>query len=411
MATPLLELRGVCREYPSGEATLMVLKDINLSIAAGEMVAIVGTSGSGKSTLMNIIGCLDRPSSGSYHVEGQETGLLEPDELARLRREHFGFIFQRYHLLAGLDAIGNVEIPAIYAGISSGDRRSRALQLLTRLGLPDRTDHSPGQLSGGQQQRVSIARALMNGGKVILADEPTGALDSQSGQEVMAILRELHDSGHTIIIVTHDMQVAGHADRIIELQDGQIVADRRTNNSVAVPMPERAGSKTVSSWLARRDRFVEALKMALVAMAGNRLRTILTMLGIIIGIASVVSVVALGDGASQRIMKDISSIGTNTINIYPGEDFGDMQSNKIRTLVPGDADALAMQSYVDTVTPVVSTSLAVRYRNISASAMINGVGEHYFRVRGYELAQGRLFDAEAVRSQAQDVVIDQNTRR
>ncbi|MDP3480365.1 MAG: ABC transporter permease, partial [Desulfoprunum sp.] len=164
-------------------------------------------------------------------------------------------------------------------------------------------------------------------------------------------------------------------------------------------------------WLARRDRFVEALKMALVAMAGNRLRTILTMLGIIIGIASVVSVVALGDGASQRILKDISSIGTNTINIYPGEDFGDMHSNKIRTLLPDDADALAMQSYVDTVTPGVTASLTVRYRNISANAMINGVGEDYFRVRGYELAQGRLFDAEAVSSLAQDVVIDQNTRR
>ncbi|HEY9550229.1 MAG TPA: ATP-binding cassette domain-containing protein, partial [Kiloniellaceae bacterium] len=185
---PLITLDKVRREFPSGEGTIAVLKEIDLTIHAGEMVAIVGPSGSGKSTLMNILGCLDRPSAGSYRVSGRETATLGADELAALRREHFGFIFQHYHLLAELTALGNVEIPAIYAGLPSRGRRARASELLTRLGMADRLEHPPGKLSGGQQQRVSIARALMNGANVILADEPTGALDQHTGEEVLRLL-------------------------------------------------------------------------------------------------------------------------------------------------------------------------------------------------------------------------------
>jgi len=411
MATPLIELRGVCRDYPSGEEILTVLNTIDLTIEAGEMVAIVGTSGSGKSTLMNIIGCLDRPSRGVYRVNGQETGQLAPDELAFLRREHFGFIFQRYHLLANLDALANVEIPAIYAGLEKKARLERAADLLARLHMADRLEHVPGQLSGGQQQRVSIARALMNGGTVILADEPTGALDSSSSNEVIKILKELNDDGHTIILVSHDMQVARHANRIIELSDGAVIADRRSTAALPGRRAERTPFATARPWRAHWDRFTEAFHMAVLAMASHRLRTLLTMLGIIIGIASVVSVVALGEGSRQRILKDISAMGTNTISIYPGKDFGDMRSGKVRTLIPRDADALAQQPYVDTVTPVVTKSVTLLYRNISVTAQVNGVGEHYFRVRGMELAEGQLFDHASVRASAQDVVIDQNTRR
>ncbi|WP_028537057.1 MacB family efflux pump subunit [Paludibacterium yongneupense] len=411
MTAPLIELSGVRREFPAGETTVAVLKDIDLSVHAGEMVAIVGASGSGKSTLMNILGCLDQPSCGSYRIAGRETGQLQPDELAELRREHFGFIFQRYHLLPDQTARGNVEIPAIYAGRDRSARRRRATELLERLGLGERGDHRPGQLSGGQQQRVSIARALMNGGRVILADEPTGALDSKSGQEVMAILAELHADGHTIILVTHDMKVAEHADRIIEISDGEIIADRRRDDRpLAAPRP-LAPVEREAGWLAVRDRFGEALRMSLAAMLSHRLRTFLTMLGIIIGIASVVSVVALGDGSTQRILKDISSMGTNTIDVFPGKEFGDMKSSSIHTLVPSDADALAQQSYVDSVTPSVSTSVTARYRSIAVSATVNGVGEHYFRVRGLEMAQGQVFDSESVKRLAQDVVIDDNTRK
>ena len=222
----LLEVSNLVREFPAGESTIQILKGIDLTIYEGELVAIVGKSGSGKSTLMNILGCLDRPTSGSYKVNGQETGKLEPDQLAQLRREYFGFIFQRYHLLGDLSAEGNVEVPAVYAGVTPADRKQRATALLTELGLGTKTQNRPSQLSGGQQQRVSIARALMNGGDVILVDEPTGALDSHSGVEVMRILRELNAAYHTIILVTHDMQVAKNATRIIEISDGEIISDR-----------------------------------------------------------------------------------------------------------------------------------------------------------------------------------------
>ena len=411
-APALLELRGLQRDFPAGEGTITVLADVNLDIRAGEMVAIVGASGSGKSTLMNILGCLDKPSAGSYRVAGRPTGQLGPDELAELRREHFGFIFQRYHLLGDLSALGNVEVPAVYAGRQSKARRERALALLTRLGMADRLQHKPGQLSGGQQQRVSIARALMNGGHVLLADEPTGALDTQSGAEVIKILLELHAEGHTIIMVTHDMQVVAHADRIIELSDGRVVSDRLTRPDAA---PTGAVLKTVTAssgrWQAARDRFREAFRMALLAMNAHRLRTFLTMLGIIIGIASVVSVVALGEGSRLQILKNISAIGTNTIEIFSGSGFGDQRAARVRTLVPGDAAALAEQSYVDSVTPSVSSSATLRYGNIAVNGTINGVGEQYFRVRGVQLAAGRTFDEDSVASLAQEVVIDDNTRK
>ena len=210
----LIELKKVRREFPAGDEVVVALKDVSLTIEHGEMVAIVGSSGSGKSTLMNILGCLDRPTSGTYRVLGRDTRDMAPDDLAALRREHFGFIFQRYHLLSDLTAAGNVETPAIYLGRAPEERRAEAKKLLTRLGLKDRAGHTPSQLSGGQQQRVSIARALINGGDVNLADEPTGALDTTTGEEVMGILRQLNSEGRTIIIVTHDMHVAEHADRI-----------------------------------------------------------------------------------------------------------------------------------------------------------------------------------------------------
>ncbi|KAF1047577.1 MAG: Macrolide export ATP-binding/permease protein MacB [Herbaspirillum frisingense] len=416
MTTPLLQLRGLRRDFPAGDDTITVLNDVNLDIGAGELVAIVGASGSGKSTLMNILGCLDKPSAGSYMVAGRETGELDPDELAQLRREHFGFIFQRYHLLSDLDATSNVEVPSVYAGTDKQQRRARAEQLLARLGLAERTHHKPGQLSGGQQQRVSIARALMNGGDVILADEPTGALDSHSGHEVMNILKELHAEGHTIIIVTHDMQVASNAQRIIEIKDGVIIADRR-NDAVgdalsATPARQRGDSRIQASpWRAALDRLKEAFRMSLLAMNAHRLRSFLTMLGIIIGIASVVSVVALGTGSREQILSDISSMGTNTIDIFPGADFGDMKSASIRTLTPADAVALAEQNFVDSVTPSVATASSARYGNISVTATINGVGEQYFRVRGLKMERGMSFNQDSIRRYAQEVVIDANTAK
>ena len=407
---PLLQLHGISRRFQAGDQNVTVLKEINLSIAQGEMVAIVGASGSGKSTLMNILGCLDRPSEGDYQVAGRSTARLDRDSLAELRREHFGFIFQRYHLLGDLSAQGNVEVPAVYAGHARSARQQHAADLLQRLGLAQRLNYRPSQLSGGQQQRVSIARALMNGGEVILADEPTGALDSHSGQEVMSILKDLHARGHTVVIVTHDMQVAEHAQRIIELSDGEIVADRRKTTAHTVARLPIALDNAVSRWQSQRDRLYEAFKMALLAMASQRLRTLLTMLGIIIGIASVVSVVALGKGSQQQVLANINAMGTSTLEVYPGKDFGDMRSAAVQTLRATDADALAQQGYVHSVTPTVSSSTTFRYGNQSVSGTVNGVGEQYFLVRGYSIDSGMAFNRHSVDQLMQEAVIDENTR-
>ena len=405
MADPIIEITNLRRSFAAGSEEIVVLKDVDLTIDRGELIAIIGQSGSGKSTLMNALGCLDNGWTGTYKLAGRDVSELEPDELAKLRREHFGFIFQRYQLLADLDAVENVEIPAIYAGADPSARRERAKSLLARLGLSDRMTHRPNALSGGQQQRVSVARALMNGGEIILADEPTGALDSKSGKDLLALLKELHAEGHTIIIVTHDPAIAEMANRIVEISDGVIVSDRRI--TAAAPASRREEKiHRIPLWRAALGRFGEAFGMAWRALSSHQLRTFLTMLGIIIGIASVVSVVALGEGTQQQVLQQISSIGTNTINISPGASAADRRLGGIRTLVPADADAIAAQDYADSVTPQVSSSKTVRYNNVSASGQLIGVGPEYFRVNNRTFTAGAAFDADGVIALAQEAIID-----
>lgn len=404
---PLISIRGIRREFQAGDQVITVLRDVDLDIQAGEMVAIIGQSGSGKSTLMNILGFLDRPSAGTYRFAGRDVADLGPDDLAELRREHFGFIFQRYQLLPDLDAVANVEVPAIYKGVARGERRNRAKALLRRLGLGERLDHRPSALSGGQQQRVSVARALMNGGEVILADEPTGALDTASGQELIALLQELHAEGHTIIIVTHDPGVAAMAERIVELRDGVVISDTRSRPvAAATPLPDRPARAGVMAGL---DRFYETFVMAVKSMAAHRMRTFLTMLGIIIGIASVVSVVALGTGSQQQVLESISSIGSNTIDIRNGTGFGDRAANRTRNLKASDAEALALQPYADSVSPVVSSTATARVGGIEASASVTGVGAGYFQVKSFETQSGVTFGAASIAAYAQEAVIDAGT--
>ncbi|MCB4920175.1 MacB family efflux pump subunit [Brucella intermedia] len=410
---PLLSLKGVSRHYPSGDDFTTVLNHVNLTIERGEMVAIIGASGSGKSTLMNILGCLDRPSEGEYLISGRATSELEADELAQLRREHFGFIFQRYHLLGELDAVGNVEIPAIYAGQKKEERRQKARMILQRLGMGERTHHRPSQLSGGQQQRVSIARALINDAEVILADEPTGALDSHSGEEVLGILQELNREGRTIVIVTHDRQVAARAQRIIEIRDGEIISDTRNGETerpaTSVPV-EQAPAKPrlfAGMW----DRFNEAFSMALRSMNAHRLRTFLTMLGIIIGTASVVCVVALGQGSQKQILDQISDLGTNTLYISPGKGFGDLKAALITTLNLADATEIAKLPYVLAATPSSSTSSTIRVEDKEVSVSVSGVGADYFVTRNSKLLEGRFFDQRNVNDLAQVAVVDETARK
>jgi macrolide transport system ATP-binding/permease protein len=412
MAEPIIQLQRIRREYVAGDTRVAALDDVTLTIDRGELVAIVGPSGSGKSTLLNILGCLERPSSGIYHIAGKEMSELDADALAALRREHFGFIFQRYHLLTELSAVENVEVPAVYAGKDAKTRRARAGQLLACLGMAERRGHRPNQLSGGQQQRVSIARALMNDADVVLADEPTGALDRRSGEEVLKILSELHRDGKTVIIVTHDMKVARRANRIIELRDGLVVSDQSTGLSAAdCALPHRPSTASSRRWTVMAYRLREASRMAIASMAAHRLRSFLTMLGIIIGIAAVSSVVALGNASQRKVLSDISSLGTNTIEVFPGKEFGDARAAKIKTLVLDDARALDRQAFIAGVTPTVSTSTTVRYRDRESNVLVNGVDESYFQVKGTKLAAGRLFDADGVRDIARHVVIDENTRK
>lgn len=412
MTDPLISLKGLRRDYASGDGTITVLKDIDLTIERGEMVAIIGASGSGKSTLMNILGLLDRPTTGTYSISGRETSALDNDDRSALRREHFGFIFQRYHLLDEISALSNVEIPAVYAGRDRSQRRERAAVLLGRLGMADRTEHRPGHLSGGQQQRVSIARALMNDADVILADEPTGALDKASGEEVLRILDELHAEGRTIIIVTHDATVAARAERIIEISDGRIISDTRSKELPAQAKETQPRAATPANRVgAGLDRFREAFLMACKALKAHRMRSFLTMLGIIIGIASVISVVALGTGSQQKVLANISSLGTNTLEVFPGSGFGDMRSGRVKTLVVSDADALARLPYVAATTPTVSTSTTARFGATEANALVNGVGSSYFEVKGSKLIAGRFFDDTGVMAMEQDAVIDENTAK
>ena len=408
--TPIISLKKLRREFIAGDETIVALNDIDLDIMRGEMVAIVGSSGSGKSTMMNVLGCLDQGFSGEYLFDGRDIRKFGVDELAELRREHFGFIFQRYQLLADLDAVENVELPGVYAGVKGGARRSRARELLTQLGLRDRMSHRPNAMSGGQQQRVSVARALMNGGEVIFADEPTGALDSHTGAELLALLHQLNDEGHTIIVVTHEKALAESLPRQIEISDGQIIADTR-NTDVASEQPQRPSRlKRNWGWIDTVSRVAQAFAIAWRAMASHKLRTFLTMLGIIIGIASVVSVVGLGQGSQEQVLSRINAMGTNTINVFSGQGFRDRGGPRVETLTANDAKAIAALDIADSVTPRVSSSGTALYRNVSGSVQMNGVGDQYFRVSGLEFIDGVSFDDKSVETLAQEVVIDTTTR-
>ncbi|MEH8033616.1 MacB family efflux pump subunit [Gallibacterium anatis] len=405
----IIEIKNLNKFFGEGENRVHILKNINLEIEQGDFIAIIGASGSGKSTLMNIIGCLDTASSGSYQIAGKETAKLSADQLSELRQQRFGFIFQRYNLLSTLSSQENVALPAVYTGMAKPQRLQRAAQLLEKLGLGNKIDNKPNQLSGGQQQRVSIARALMNGGDIILADEPTGALDSKSGETVMQILQQLHQEGHTIILVTHNKHIAQFANRIIEIKDGEIIQDQR--QSLQITARKMTQTTTNRGWQFYRDQFFEALNMSINAIIAHKLRSLLTMLGIIIGITSVVCVVALGNGSQQKVLQNINSLGTNTMDIYNGTGFGDRRAESMQNLTVNDSEALMRQPYIESVTPNSSVSGTLTYRNNAFTAQVRGVSEQYFNVKGIQTVAGQLFSGEQVKQNQSVAVIDQNTQK
>ncbi|MDX6804578.1 MacB family efflux pump subunit [Terrihabitans rhizophilus] len=411
-AEPLIELRDVGKTY-GGAVPVEVLRGISLAIYPGEFVAIMGASGSGKSTLMNILGCLDRPSRGQYRFAGRDVSEFGRDELARLRRDEFGFVFQSYNLIAAATAMENVEVPAIYAGLVPEERRARSAELLGRLGLEERLDHRPNQLSGGQQQRVSIARALMNGGRIILADEPTGALDTRSGADVMALLASLADGGHTVILITHDKEVAQHARRLIEIRDGRIVSDtgpepRRTTGGPALPAPHGGSAQT-----SLLDESAEAAKMAVRALRSNIFRTVLTLLGIMIGVASVVAMLAVGEGAKQQVAQRIGSLGSNLLMIRPGapnERTG--EGGTIATLIPDDADAIVQEiPNVIAAVPERSGSVTLRLGNRDYQTTASATSPDLPTVRNWPVQSGSFFTREDQDAQATVAVLGQTVAK
>jgi macrolide transport system ATP-binding/permease protein len=414
---PLIELRGIRKRYGGGaQPAVEVLRGIDLDIRAGEFVAIVGASGSGKSTLMNLLGCLDRPSEGSYRFAGKNVSALGADELAWLRREAFGFVFQGYHLIATESARENVEVPAIYAGACEGERAARATALLARLGMADKLDNRPAQLSGGQQQRVSIARALMNGGRIILADEPTGALDSKSGAEVMVLLNELADAGHTIVLITHDRGVAAQARRVIEIRDGTIVADCGHDNTrpaanekqAAAVLPafdmSRAAGDSGASFTADLR---EAARTAWRGMRLNRSRTGLTLLGIVIGVASVIVMLAVGEGARQRVVQQMGTLGTTIM--YLGSR-APASGGPARPLTQDDLDAVAELPDVGHVMPVIGDPVTVRHGNADREVYVFASSNAMPAVHQWPVALGRYFSDEEDRGLAPLVVLGHKAR-
>ncbi|MFZ2290643.1 MAG: MacB family efflux pump subunit [Halopseudomonas yangmingensis] len=393
MDTPLISLRGIGRTYHNGDIATTVLQDIDLDIQAGEFVAIMGASGSGKSTLMNILGCLDRPSCGDYLFAGESVERLHKDELAELRRRTFGFIFQSYNLIGSASARENVEVPAIYAGLPRQQRQQRAAQLLGDLGLGERLDNRPSQLSGGQQQRVSVARALMNDGQVILADEPTGALDSQSGRDVLELLKKLHAQGKTIIVITHDRDVAAHAERLIELRDGRIIADtRRSPEPVAAPAEPQAPAPERSTQ--PLQDLLEAVRMAWRALRSNLFRTALTLLGIVIGVASVVVMLALGNGARQEVVDRISSMGSNLLLVRPGApNTRRSMDGSTNTLSLSDVNVAADIANVVVAVPEMNGRVTLRSGNTDYQTQVTATSPDLPLARNWPVAQG-VFIAE-----------------
>ncbi len=406
-ALPLLSLRDVTKTFVTGgEVEVHALRGVSLDIYPGEFVAIMGQSGSGKTTLMNLLGCLDTPTGGDYIFAGQDVANLGRDELAWLRRKGFGFVFQSYNLIGTATATENVEIPAIYAGLSPAARRARAKALLSSLGLDDRLSHRPNQLSGGQQQRVSIARALTNGGQVILADEPTGALDSQSGEDVMALLKDLAAQGHTVILITHDRHVAAHARRIVELRDGLIVSDSGPDLSHRTFVAFGPNTDMESHrW--SFGSLQEAACMALRALRANIFRTVLTLLGIIIGVGSVVAMMAIGEGAKQAVIQQIGSMGTNLLLIRPGGRNMRGYNGPVATLTPEDADAIAALPNVASAVPEITGGATARLGDVDYQTQVDATTPAYQTVRNWPIASGTFFSDADHKSYAAVAVLGQ----
>ncbi len=399
---PTIEIIDLCKTYTLGEVEVRALRGVSLRIERGEFVAVMGASGSGKSTLMNVLGCLDRPTSGRYILDGQDVADLDEPALAAVRSRKIGFIFQVFNLLSRTTALENVELPLFYSEWSPEGER-RATELLRAVGLSGREQSHPNQLSGGQQQRVAIARALINHPAILLADEPTGNLDSKNSAEIMEIIRRLNrEQGITVIVVTHDPDIAAYTDRVITFRDGVVVSDTRKTDtpgtaagapapaSSAKPQPGETSASSVAWTFGTM-----AVSAAARALRRNKMRAALTMLGIFIGVAAVIAMVAIGDGARTSVEQQIASLGTNLIVILPGA----TTTNGVRagfgsqsTLTTEDAEAIKKDSDAVALVSYLNRQVAqVVNGNQNWSTSIQGVTASYLPVRDWSVVMGRAF--------------------
>src|SRR5215470_4407429 len=421
----VIDLEGVTRIYHVGDIEVQALAGVDLRVESGEFLALMGASGSGKSTMLNILGCLDRPSSGRYRFEGVDVAERSEPELARIRSERIGFVFQSFNLLARTSALENVALPLFYANngpARRSERRARARRALGTLGLANRERNTPSQLSGGQQQRVAIARALINVPGVILADEPTGNLDSRTSKEIMELLRELNrDHGVTIIVVTHDPGIAAYTDRVVTMRDGRVVSDETVRHEpksaaanmagVSIDRPvggSRSGLKLGASWAFA----LMVLAAAAQAIMRNKLRAVLTMLGVFIGVAALIAMVAVGQGANAAVEKEIENLGTNLLVVLPGA----TTSSGVRgghgsasTLTVDDARAIPREApAVERVSYMVRQMGQVEYEGQNWTTNVQGVTPEYLPIANWKIASGREF-TDADQQSASLVVLIGNT--
>ncbi len=398
----VIQIVGMTKTYVLGDIEVHALRGVNLTIERGEFVAVMGSSGSGKSTLMNMLGCLDRPTSGRYILEGEDVAQLNESELAMIRSRRIGFVFQNFNLLSRTSTLENVELPLFYSAWTA-DGEHRAADLVKLVGLGGREQSHPNQLSGGQQQRVAIARALVNRPSILLADEPTGNLDSTNSAEIMDVLTNLNrEQGITVIVVTHDPDVAAYADRIVTFRDGVIVSDTRKEGAGAHGEARAKAAAPAEDAVEPASMLDEAWTFASMAVVAagraikrNKLRAALTMLGIFIGVAAVITMVAVGDGAKSSVEAQINSLGTNLLIVVPGA----TTANGVRaglgsnsTLTVGDAQAIAHGGGPVALVTYMDRQLAqVVAGNRNWSTNIQGTTSNYFAIRDWPPSIGRIF--------------------
>lgn len=413
----VIRLKNVSKTYCIGNNEVRAMQNVSLDIQYNEFVAIMGPSGSGKSTMLHILGLLDRPDSGTYHLNGKDVSRLDDDDLAAIRNHDAGFVFQQFHLLPRVSALENVALPLIYSG--HNNMRRMAEEKLAGVGLGDRQEHKPNELSGGQQQRVAIARSLVNDPLVMFADEPTGNLDSKSEEEIFAILKTLHQQGKTIILVTHEQELAEQAGRIIWMRDGKIISDERVKKSVSGeakpdPAPHQAREKEAS----RQTKMVlveiaENLRQGFQALVANKMRSFLSMLGILIGVASVIAMLALGKGAEKSMQERMSSLGTNLLSVRSGGSHRGgvaREAGSVTRFTLKDAEALATVPHIKRVSANVRGRGQVVYGNKNWNTSIYGQGLDYAAMRSAAPVAGRYFMASEMSKRQRVALLGKTVR-